>query len=160
IPSVSAACWSCCSALARVSDSRFWSAGTSRPVVRAKTRVCWLSMLVTKSCEAGRVTWMELGEIDARDGLAMDDEEDAVAGEEVGQDDGGFAALDDGVDGVDDGLEAAEALDPLDDVRDGGVDGGGAAGDERGNTREEAGCGVAQEDDHCRGAKNERKQEG
>ena len=57
----------------------------------------------------------ELGEIDSGDGLAVDDEEDAVAGEEVGQDGAGSGAFDDGVHGVDDGFEAAEALDVLDD---------------------------------------------
>ena len=58
---------------------------------------------------------LELREVDAGDGLAVDDEEDAVAGEQVGEDGGGFGAFDDGVDRVDDGFEAVEALDPLDD---------------------------------------------
>ena len=71
----------------------------------------------------------ELAEVDSGDGLAMDDEEDTVAGEEVGEDGAGFGAFDDGVDGVDDGLEAVEALDALDDGRDRGVVDGGAAGD-------------------------------
>ena len=57
----------------------------------------------------------ELGEVDAGDGLAVNDEEDLVAGEGVGQDGRGAFAFDDGVEGVDDGLEAAEALDLLDD---------------------------------------------
>jgi len=60
----------------------------------------------------------ELREIDACDGLAVDYEEETVAGEEVGQDGTGFGAFDDGVDGVDDGFEAAEALDALDDCGD------------------------------------------
>ena len=89
----------------------------------------------------------ELGEVDSGDGLAVDDEEDAVAGEEVGEDGGGFGAFDDGVHGVDDGFEAAEALDLLDDSGDGGVEGGGAAGDGGGDAGHDAGGGLAEEDD-------------
>ena len=61
------------------------------------------------------VLGLELGEVDACDGLAVDDEKDAVAAEEVGEDGAGFGAFDDGVHGVDDGFEAAEALDMVDD---------------------------------------------
>ena len=101
-----------------------------------------------------------MGEIDAGDGLAVDDEEDAVAGEEVGEDGAGFVALDDGVDGVDDGLEAVEALDFLDDGGDGDVEGGGAAGDGGGDAGEEARGGVTDEDSHGGGAEDEREEEG
>ena len=52
------------------------------------------------------VLGFQLREIDSGYGLAVDYEEDAVSGEEVGEDGAGFVALDDGVDGVDDGLEA------------------------------------------------------
>ena len=55
----------------------------------------------------------ELGEIDAGDGLAVDDEEDAIAGEEVREDGAGLGTFDDGVERVDDGLEAGEALNLL-----------------------------------------------
>src|SRR5580698_86240 len=58
---------------------------------------------------------LELAEIDARDGLAMDDKKDAVASKQVWQDDARFGTFDDGVDGVDDCLEAIEPLNPLDD---------------------------------------------
>ena len=92
--------------------------------------MCWLSMLVRKSCDGGRVTWIDwsavllgdadvfgfqLGQIDSGDRLAMDDEQDAVAGEQIGQHRGGFGAFDDGIDRVDDSFEAGEALDLLDD---------------------------------------------
>lgn len=56
----------------------------------------------------------ELREIDAGDGLAVDDEEEAISGEEVWEDGAGFGAFDYGVDGVDDGFEAVEALNALD----------------------------------------------
>jgi len=58
---------------------------------------------------------LQLREIDAGDGLAVDDEEEAVAGEEVWEDGAGLGAFDYGVDGVDDGFEAVEALNALDD---------------------------------------------
>ena len=45
-------------------------------------------------------------------------------------------AFDDGVERVDDGFEAVEALDFFDDGGDGGVEGGGAAGDEGGEAAE------------------------
>ena len=89
---------------------------------------------------------LQLGEIDSGDGLAVDDEEETVAGEEVGQDGAGFGAFDDGVDGVDDGLEAAESLDALDDGGNRGVVGGGAAGDGGCDACEDAGGGLAKED--------------
>ena len=57
----------------------------------------------------------ELGEIDSGDRLAVNDEEDAVAGEQIGQDGGGLGPFDDGIDRVDDSFEAGEALDLLDD---------------------------------------------
>ncbi len=79
------------------------------------------------------VLGFELGEIDAGDGLAVDDEQELVAGEDVGQQRAGALALDDGVERVDDGFEAAEALDLLDDGGGGEADGGGAAGDEGGD---------------------------
>jgi hypothetical protein len=132
MPSARADCWSCCSALARVSDSRFWSAGTRRPVVR-KGDVDGLAVVVDAD-----VFGFELREIDAGDGLAVDDEEEAVAGEEVWEDGAGLGAFDYGVDGVDDGFEAVEALDTLDDGGYGGVEGGGAAGDGGGDSSEDA----------------------
>ena len=88
----------------------------------------------------------ELVEIDSGDGLAVDDEEEAVSGEEVGEDLAGVGAFDDGVEGVDDGLETAEALDLFDDGGDGGVEGGLAAGDEGGDAAEGTGGGVVDED--------------
>ena len=100
----------------------------------------------------------ELGEIDAGDGLAVDDEEDAVSGEEVREDEAGFVAFDDGVERVDDGFETLQALDFPDDGGDTGVDGGGTAGDEGGETRGEACCGVAHEDDDGRGAEDDGQQ--
>jgi len=103
---------------------------------------------------------LELGEVDASDGLAVDDEEDAVAGEEIGEDDAGFRAFDDGVGGVDDGLKAAEALDSLDDGGNGGVEGFGAAGDAVGDSGEDAGGGLAEEDHHGSRSEDEREQEG
>src|ERR1700733_10793483 len=93
------------------------------------------------------VLGLELGEIDSGDGLAVDDEEDAVSGEEVGQDGGGFGAFDDGVDRVDDCFQSREALDFLDDGGYGGVEGGGAAGDGGGNAGHDAGGGLAEEED-------------
>jgi hypothetical protein len=102
----------------------------------------------------------ELGEIDARDGLAVDDEEQAVAGEEVREDGGGLRAFDDSVDRVDDGLEAVQALDLLNDGRDGGVEGGGAAGDKAGEAGGDADGGLADEDDDSGCPENESKQEG
>ena len=50
------------------------------------------------------VLGFEEAEVDACDGLAVDDEEDAVAAEEVGEDGAGFAAFDYGVGGVDNGF--------------------------------------------------------
>ena len=98
---------------------------------------------------------LELGEVDSGDGLAVDDEEDAVSGEKVGEDSGGFGAFDDGVDGVDDGFEAGEALDFLDDGGDGGVEGGGAAGDGGGDAGHDAGGGLAEEDDDGGGSEDQ-----
>src|ERR1700733_5613687 len=101
------------------------------------------------------VLGLELGEIDSGDGLAVDDEEDAVSGEEVGQDGGGFGAFDDGVDRVDDCFQSREALDFLDDGGYGGVEGGGAAGDGGGNAGHDAGGGLAEEDDDADGSEDE-----
>ena len=119
---------------------------------------------VDGACAAGLcdldVFGFELGEIDAGDGLAVDDEEDAVAGEKVGEDGAGLAALDDGVHGVDDGFETVEALDLLDDGGDRGVEGGGASGDEGGDAGEDAGGGLTKEDAHGGGAKDEREEKG
>lgn len=103
---------------------------------------------------------LELGEVDAGDGLSVDDEEDAVAGEEIGEDGAGFGAFDNGVGGVDDGLEAAETLDALDYGGNGSVVGGGAAGNTVGDVGEDAGGGLAEEDDHGGCSKDEREQEG
>ena len=103
---------------------------------------------------------LELAEVDAGDGLAVDDEEEAVSGEQVGKDSAGFGTFDDGVDGVDDGLEAAETLDALDDGGDGGVEDGGAAGDAVGDPGEDAGGGLADEDHHGGRSQNEREQKG
>ncbi len=103
---------------------------------------------------------LELAEVDARDGLAMDDEEDAVSGEQIGEDETGFGAFNDGIDGVDDGLETVETLDALDDRRDRGVVGGGAAGDAVRDVGEHAGGGVAQEDGKSHSAEDEREDEG
>jgi hypothetical protein len=102
----------------------------------------------------------EPGEVDAGDGLAVDDEEEAIAGEQVGEDGGGFGAFDDGVDGVDDGFEAVEALDLLDDGRDGGVKRSGAAGDEAGEAGGDADGGLADEDDDSGSSEKEGEEEG
>lgn len=106
------------------------------------------------------VLGFELGEVDACDGLTVNDEEDAVAGDEVGKDRAGFGALDDGVDGVDDGFEAVEALDFIDDSGNGGVEGGGTGGDDIGYAGENASGGVADEEDHGRGAEKKREKKG
>ena len=103
---------------------------------------------------------LELREINAGDGLAVDDEEDPVPGEQVGEDRAGFVAFDDGVDGVDDGFEAVEALDALDDGRNRGVEGGGASGDGGGDSGQYAGGGVAKEDGQSSGAEEEREKDG
>lgn len=102
----------------------------------------------------------ELSEVDARDGLAVYDQEEAVAGEQVGEDGAGFGAFDDGVDGVDDAFEAADVLDLLNDGRNGGVDGGGAAGDGSGDVAQESGCGVANKDGQEGGAEKKSEEEG
>ncbi len=96
---------------------------------------------------------LELGEVDAGDGLAVDDEEEAVSGEEVGEDLAGVGAFDHGVEGVDDGFEAAEALDLFDDGGDGGVEGDGAVSDEGGDAAEGAGGGVV--DEYAEGDRSE-----
>jgi hypothetical protein len=103
---------------------------------------------------------LELVEVDAGDRLTVDDEEEAVAGEQVGEDDARSGAFDDGVDGVDDGFEATEALDALDDGGDRGVEGGGAAGDGSGDAAQDAVGGVAYEDSQRDGAENQREQDG
>ncbi len=101
----------------------------------------------------------ELAEIDSCDRLAVDDEEETVAGEEVGEDGTGFGAFDDGVDGVDDGFEAVETLNALDDGGDGCVEGGGTAGDCGGDTRENAGGGLTDKYSESDGAKDKREQD-
>ena len=106
------------------------------------------------------IFWFELGEIDAGDGLAVDHEEDAVSGDEVGEDRAGFLALDDGIGGVDDGFEAAEALDALDDGWDGGVVCGGAASDSVGDVGQDAGGGLAKKDNHGSRSQDEGEQKG
>jgi len=103
---------------------------------------------------------LEFGEVDAGNGLAVDDEEDAVAGDEVGQDGGGPGAFDDGVDGVDDGFEAVESLDLLDDGGDGGVDDDRPGGDGVGDAAGKTGAGAAQEDGHRDGSEDEREEDG
>ena len=102
----------------------------------------------------------EMREIDAGDGLTVDDEEDAVAAEEIGEDGGGAGAFDDGIEGVDDGFEAVEALDFGDDGGDAGVVGAGAAGDEGGEMRGNAGGGVAHEIDDAGGAERDGEEKG
>jgi len=95
---------------------------------------------------------VEFGEVDAGDGLAVDNEEDAVADEQVRENCAGFGAFDDGVDGVDDGFETVETLDLLHDCGNGGVEEGGAGDDAVGDVREDARGGVPEEDDHGGGA--------
>ncbi len=102
----------------------------------------------------------ELGEVDAGDRLAVDDEEEAVASEEVGEDGAGLGAFDDGIDGVDDGFKATEALDALDDGGNGCVVGGGAASDGGGDPGKNSGGGVADEDGQGGCAKDQREQDG
>ena len=102
----------------------------------------------------------EFGQVDAGDGLAVDDEEDAIGGEDVGEDGAGFVAFDDGVERVDDGFEAIEGLDVVDDGGDGLIEGGGARGDEGGQARGEAGGGVMEEKREGGGAEQEGEQEG
>ena len=101
----------------------------------------------------------ELAEVDSGDRLAVDDKEETVAGEEVGKDGAGFGAFDHGVNGVDDGFEAVETLNTLDDRGDGGVEGGGAAGDCGSDAREDAGRGMTDKYGECSGAKDERQQD-
>ncbi len=177
MPSARAAFWSWSWALARVLDSRFWSAGMSRPVSRGVDAGV---LVVERGDEELRrrqgdldaahaaglghvdVLGLELAEVDAGDGLAMDDEQDFVHGEGVGQDGEGRGrddAFDDGIGRIDDGLQAGEALDLRDDDRDGGVV-GGARGDERGEARGDSGAGVAEEDDDAGGSEDERQKKG
>jgi hypothetical protein len=103
---------------------------------------------------------LQLAEIDSGDGLSMDDEEETVAGEEVGEDGAGVSAFDDGIDGVDDGFEPVEALDALDDGGNGGVEGGGAAGDGCGDAGEGSGGGVADEEGEGCCSEDEREEDG
>jgi hypothetical protein len=102
----------------------------------------------------------EPGEVDSGYRLAVDDEEDAVAGEEIGQDSARFGPFDDGIDRVDDGFEAVKALDSLDDGWYGGVKRGGSAGDCGGYTGHDAGGGMADEDGQRDGSEEEREQDG
>ena len=103
----------------------------------------------------------ELGEVDTCDGLAMNDEQDAVAGKKIGQDGAGLRAFDDGVERIDDGFEAAEALDLLDDGGNRGIEGGrGASADGGGNAGENAGSSVAEEDNHTCGTEEQGEDEG
>ena len=95
------------------------------------------------------VLGLELGEIDAGDGLAVDDEKKAVACEQVGKDGAGFGAFDDGVDGVDDGFQAVKPLDALNDSGNRGVEDSGAACDGGGDAGHDAIGGVADEDDRA-----------
>ncbi len=107
------------------------------------------------------IFWLQLSEIDSSYRLAVDDEEDTVPSKEIGQDNGGFAALDYGVDGVDDGFKTAEALDLLDDGGDRRVVSGGAASDGRGDTGQNTGAGegAMDKDTHGGGAQDERKED-
>jgi hypothetical protein len=100
---------------------------------------------------------LELAEIDSGDGLAVDDEKKAVAREQVGEDGAGFGAFNDGVDGVDDGFEAVEPLDALDNSRNGGVVDSSAAGDTVCDVSEHASGGVADEDSKGGSAKDKRE---
>ncbi|MCU1222777.1 MAG: hypothetical protein JWQ42_870 [Edaphobacter sp.] len=102
----------------------------------------------------------QLGQVDSRYRLAMDDEKDAVAGEEIGEDGAGSGAFDDGIDGVDDGFEAVEALDALDYGGNRGIVRRGAASDAVGDAGKAAGGGVADEDGQSDGAEDEREEEG
>ena len=102
----------------------------------------------------------ELREVDAGDGLAVNDEKNAVSGQQVRENHGGFGAFDDGIDRVDDRFQTGEALNLLDDSRDGGVEGGGAAGDGGCDSGENAGGGVADEDRQGHGSEDEREQNG
>ena len=63
----------------------------------------------------------EPAEIDAREGLAVNDHQQLVPGENVGEDGARFPALDHSVEGVDDGFETMELLDFLDDLTVGDV---------------------------------------
>ena len=105
------------------------------------------------------VVGFHLAEVDAGDGLAVHDEEEAVAGEEVGEDGAGFVAFDDGVERVDDGFEAVELLDFFNDGGCGDVDGGGAAGDEGGDAAHGSVVGLAYEEAKSDGSENEREKE-
>ena len=100
----------------------------------------------------------ELGEVDTGDGLAVDDEQEAITGEEIGQDRTGMGAFDDGIDGIDDGFKAAKSLNSMDDGGNRGVEGGGAAGDGGGEAGKNAGCRVADEDCQSSGAQDQREQ--
>ena len=87
----------------------------------------------------GDVGGFELAEVDSGDDFAVGDEEELVAGEEVGQQGVLALALDDFVDGVDDGFEAGELADSVDDGGGGCVDGGAAASEKSGEAMENAG---------------------
>ncbi len=103
---------------------------------------------------------LELGQIDAGDGLAVDDEQQLVSGEEVGQERAGVGAFDDGIERVDDGFKAVKALDLLDHTGDGRCEGGIAAGDEGGQTAWPTRGGMAQEECQGDSSEHEREDEG
>jgi len=114
------------------------------------------------SCGVGDVNVFrpEEGEVDAGDGLAVDDQEDTISSEKIGEDGTGFVAFYDGVERVDDGLQAVEPLNLLDHRRDGGVEAGGPTRDESCSPGEQATGGMTDEDTHGSGTKDESKQEG
>jgi len=89
----------------------------------------------------GDVGGLELLEIDAGDDFAVSYEDELVADEEVGNVGALTLAFNDFVEGVDDRFEAGELADAFDDGGGGGVDCGGAAGDEVGEIAPEAGVG-------------------
>ena len=93
----------------------------------------------------GDVLWLELAEVHAGDDFAMDDEEEAVTGEEFGEDGIFVFAGDDFVHGELNGFEALELLNL---ANDGGLvhADDGAAG-ERAEQAEEAGAGDAPDGD-------------
>src|SRR5438270_2979727 len=88
----------------------------------------------------------------------MDDEQNAVAGEQVRQHGGRLGSFDDSIDRVHHRFKPVQPLNLLDDGRDGGVDRGGTAGDGGRQPSHDASRGVTDEDGQCDGSKNQRKQ--
>ena len=88
------------------------------------------------------IVGLERFEIDAGDDLSVNQHEQAIAGEEVGENGIFLRAGDDLIHGVDDGFEAREALDVVDDCRLRDVDGEAAAGDGGIDAADPVGTGV------------------